>query len=87
MTETPEIVFLLWWITLVATVVLIVPVTLRLLYRAWTAARTIRRYAADTREAAEGIADNVAAIATLDDAVAAAGPVLERVTALRGGTG
>ena len=84
MTTAPDAVLVLWWITLILTVVLIVPITVRLLQRTWAAARTIRRYAADTRAAADGIALNVAGTAALDEALAAAGPMLERAGALRG---
>jgi hypothetical protein len=72
MNEVPTAVFVLWWTALVLTVLVIVPVTLRFLQRTWAAARTIHRYAVDTRVAAQGIAANVAAISALDEAVAAA---------------
>ena len=76
------VVLVLWWITLILTVILIVPITIRLLHRAFATARTIRRYAADTRAAAEGIARNVAGAAALDEAIAAAGPLLQRADSL-----
>lgn len=83
MNDVPDTVFVLWWVALVATIVVIVPVTLLLLHRGWNAARTIRRYTTDTRAAAEGIAANAAAIGALDEAVAAAEPMLQQAAALR----
>jgi hypothetical protein len=78
MTAAPGAVLVLWWLALILTVVLIVPITVRLLHRTWAAARTIDRYAAGTRAAAEGIAANVAGAAALEDVLAAAAPLLPR---------
>lgn len=69
MSTVPGAVFVLWWITLVLTVVVIVPITIRFLQRTWHASRTISRYAVDTRKAAEGIARNAAGIAALEKAL------------------
>jgi hypothetical protein len=79
MNEVPGSVFVLWWIALAVTVVVVVPITLRFLHRTWLAACTIRRYAADTRAAAEAIQRNLGAIGALDDVLAAAERLAKRL--------
>jgi hypothetical protein len=78
MTAAPGAVLVLWWITLILTVVLIVPLTVRFLHRTLAAARAIQRYAVDTRAAAEGIVANLGGAAALDEALATAGALLQR---------
>lgn len=84
--QAPTAVLVLWWIALALTVLLIVPLAVTLLARAYRAARSIRRFTAETLEAAQGIADHTAAIPALDDTVAAAGPILEKTERLRDGS-
>lgn len=84
MTITDDAVVLtLWWIALGLTVLVIVPLAVTLLARAVRAARMIRRFTAETLEAAGGIAGHTAAIPALDETVAAAGPILEKTGRIR----
>jgi type II secretory pathway component PulF len=77
LTDNP-VVLALWWIALVLTIVVIVPVALHLLHRTWRAARMIQRLTAETLEAGSGIASHTAAIPALDETIAAAGPIVEK---------
>lgn len=87
MTPTDNgVVLALWWVALVLTIVVIVPVALYLLHRTWSAARMIRRLTAETLEAGVGIAGNTAAIPALDQTIAAAGPIVEKAGRLEGAT-
>lgn len=79
MSEVAGSVFVLWWIALAITAVLVVPVTLRFLQRTWRAARTIQGYAADTRKAAEDVAGNVGATGALDEIAAAVERMQKRI--------
>jgi Ca2+/H+ antiporter len=68
---------LVWWITLIVTLVVFVPMAVYWLHRTWRAARSIQRYAADTLVAAAGIAtgtENIAALQTTSDV---AGEILQ----------
>lgn len=69
----PDTVYVLWWIGLVVTLVLFVPLSVYLLHRTWVAARSIRRYADDTLKAAAGIAGNTQHVPALDMTIAVAG--------------
>lgn len=75
--EMPQAVFTLWWIGLVVTLVIFVPLSVALLHRTWRAARSIERYAADALEAAKGIAGNTAHIEALETTIDVAGEMLE----------
>lgn len=81
--QAPTAVLVLWWIALGLTVLVIVPLAVTLLARALRAARSIRRFTADTLRAAGGIAEHTAAISALDRTAAGAGPILEKTAALR----
>lgn len=83
--STPVLV--LWWIALVLTVLVIVPVALWLLHRAARAAFAIRRYADETRAAAEGIVANARAIAALDETIEATAPIAGKAERLEAATG
>ncbi len=72
----PPAVFTLWWIGVVVTLVVFVPLAVVLLHRTWVAARAIQRHAADALQAAAGIAGNTPNIAALDDTIAVAGDML-----------
>jgi len=72
----PEIVYILWWITLVVAVVVILPLAVYLLHRTLRAARQIERYAATALTAGVGIAGNTANIAALDATIAVATGIL-----------
>src|SRR5215813_15227122 len=62
----PEAVYTIWWIGLVLTLVVFVPLAVYSLHRTWRSARSIQRYAAETLQAAGGIARNTANIKALD---------------------
>jgi len=63
---------IIWSGMLIATVVGVVPVVVRLLSRALTAARNIERYTAEILEGGVGIANNTASVAALKETIAAA---------------
>lgn len=72
----PAAVYTIWWIGLIITLVILVPLAVYLLHRTWRAARSIQRYAAETLQAAGGIARNTANIAALDATIGVAGDML-----------
>lgn len=72
----PPAVYLIWWVTLIVTLVVFVPLAVYLLHRTWRAARSIQRYAADALAAAGGIAASTAQIGALDTTIAVAGDML-----------
>lgn len=80
--DPPTTVLVLWWIALGLTVLVIVPLAVYLLHRTWRAARNIQRYSSAALEAGMGIAGNTALIPALDETIAAAGPLLERASAI-----
>ena len=82
----PAAVQVVWWIGLIVTLVVFVPLAVILLHRTWRAARSIEQYAAAALTAAGGIAGNTASIAALDatisvatDMLGAAGGVVEKL--------
>lgn len=75
-TLMPPAVYLLWWIGLVVTLVIFVPLSVYLLHRTYVAARSIRRYAEEALAAAAGIAGNTQHIPALDATIAVAGPMI-----------
>lgn len=72
----PPAVYVIWWIGLILTLVVFVPLAVYALHRTWHSARSIQRYAAETLKAAGGIAGNTAKIAALDGTIATAGDML-----------
>ncbi len=62
--------FKIWWIGLIVTLVIFVPLSVYLLHRAFIAARSIRRYAADALTAAAGIAGNTQHVPALNSTIA-----------------
>ena len=72
----PHAVYAIWWAGLVVTLVVFVPLAVYLLHRTWRSARSIQRYAAETLQAAGGIARNTAKIAALDATITVAGDML-----------
>ena len=72
----PGAVYTIWCVGLIVTLVILVPLAVYLLHRTWRAARSIQRYAAQTLQAAGGIARNTANIAALDVTIGVAGDVL-----------
>lgn len=75
--QFPDAVYTIWWVGLIVTLLIFVPLAVYLLHRTWRAARSIERYAADALEAAKGIAGNTAHISALDTTVDVAGDMLE----------
>jgi hypothetical protein len=72
----PSAVYTIWWIGLIVTLAIFVPLVVYLLHRTWRSARSIQRYAAETLRAAGGIARNTANITALDATIAVAGDML-----------
>ena len=72
----PAAVYTIWCVGLIVTLVILVPLAVYLLHRTWRAARSIQRYAAETLQAAGGIARNTANIAALDATIGVAGDML-----------
>jgi hypothetical protein len=72
----PSAVYTIWWIGLIVTLAIFVPLAVYLLHRTWRSARSIQRYAAETLRAASGIARNTANITALDATIAVAGDML-----------
>ena len=72
----PGAVYTIWCVGLIVTLVILVPLAVYLLHRTWRAARSIQRYAAETLQAAGGIARNTANIAALDATIGVAGDML-----------
>lgn len=62
----PDAVYVIWWIGLILTLVVFVPLAVYSLHRTWRSARSIQRYAAETLQAAAGIARNTANVKALD---------------------
>ncbi len=82
----PSAVYVIWWIGLIVTLVVFVPLAVSLLHRTWRAARSIEKYAAAALTAAGGIAGNTANIVALDatisvatDRLDSAGRVVEKL--------
>src|SRR5262249_933432 len=62
----PDAVYTIWWVGLILTLVVFVPLAVYSLHRTWCSARSIQRYAAEALQAAAGIARNTASIKALD---------------------
>lgn len=76
MTPFPPLVFTLWRIGLVITLVVLVPLAVYLLHAAWRAARSIQLYAREALVAAGGIAGNTRHLPALDATIEVATQVL-----------
>ena len=72
----PDVVYTIWWVGLVLTLVIFVPLAVYSLHRTWRSARSIQRYAAETLEAAAGVARNTATIRALDTTITTATDML-----------
>ena len=72
----PDAVYTIWWIGLILTLVVFVPLAVYSLHRTWQSARSIQRYAAETLQAAAGIVRNTANIAALDTTIGVATEML-----------
>jgi hypothetical protein len=78
----PPLVYTIWWIGLIVTLVVFVPLSVVLLHRLWRAAHSIRVYAQESLTAAGGIAGNTGYIGALDDTIAVASQILSTATAI-----
>lgn len=87
MENLPTAAYVIWWITLIAAVVVVLPLAVYLLHRTFKAARQIERYAALTLKAGRGVAGNTENIAALEQTITGAGGVLETARAIDEHTG
>ena len=78
----PDAVYTIWWIGLILTLVVFVPLAVYSLHRTWRSARSIQRYAAETLQAAAGIARNTANISALDTTISVATDMLSAAGAV-----
>jgi hypothetical protein len=86
MTETtiPAAVFTLWRVTLIAAYVVFLPTAVYWLRTLWRTANSIRRYTLECAQAAEGIAQNTAALPALDSTIFVATEILTAAEAVAG---
>ena len=83
--ETPMLLplaYTLWWIGLIVTLVVFVPLAVYLLHRTWRAARAIQIYAREALVAAGGIAGNTQHISALDTTIQVATAILDTAGAV-----
>jgi len=87
----PDAVYTIWWIGLIVTLVVFVPLAVYSLHRTWCSSRSIQRYAAEALQAAAGIARNTANIRALEstievatDMLGAAGAVARKLDTVAG---
>jgi len=73
----PPLVFTLWWIGLIVTLVVFVPVAVYLLHSTFRAARSIQINAREALVAAAGIAGNTKHIPALNQTIATATEILK----------
>ena len=85
--DVPEVVYVLWWVTLIIAVVAVLPLAVYLLHRTLLAARQIERYAAKTLTAGVGIAGNTANIDALNSTIVVATDILSSAKAIEEHTG
>lgn len=72
----PAAVYTIWWLGLIVTLVVFVPLAVYSLHRTWCAARSIQRYAAEALRTAAGIERNTRNVRALDDTIATATDML-----------
>lgn len=72
----PDAVYTIWWVGLIVTLLVFVPLSVYLLHRTFLAARSIQRYAAEALTASAGIAGNTQHIRALDTTIAVATSML-----------
>jgi len=73
---SPPLIFTLWRIGLVVTLVVLVPLAVYMLHATWRAARSIQVYAREALTAAGGIAGNTKHLPALDATIDVATQVL-----------
>ncbi len=72
----PDAVYAIWWVGLLVTLLVFVPLSVYLLHRTFLASLSIRRYADDALTAAVGIAGNTKYIPALDSTIAVGGAMI-----------
>ena len=72
----PDAVYTIWWIGLILTLVVFVPLAVYSLHRTWHSARSIQRYAAEALQAAAGIERNTRNVTALDTTISVATEIL-----------
>lgn len=72
----PDAVYTIWWVGLILTLVVFVPLAVYSLHRTWHSARSIQCYAAEALQAAAGIERNTRNVGALDDTIATATDML-----------
>ena len=72
----PAAAYTIWWVGLLLTLIVFVPVAVYSLHRTWQSARSIQRYAAEALQAAAGIERNTRNVRALDDTIAIATDML-----------
>lgn len=72
----PDAVYAIWWVGLILTLVVFVPLAVYSLHRTWRSARSIQRYAAEALQAAASIERNTRDVRALDDTIATASDLL-----------
>ena len=87
MVEIPTAVYVIWWATLIVAVVVVLPLVVYLLHRAFAAARQIRRHAARALEAGVGMAGNTENSADREGPITTATAILETARAIEERTG
>jgi hypothetical protein len=75
-TVIPDAVYTIWWVGLLLTLVVFVPLAVYSLHRTWRSARSIQRYAAEARQAAAGVERHTRDVRALDDTIAVATDLL-----------
>ena len=78
----PPMVFTLWWIGVVVTLVVFIPLAVYMLYCLWRTVRSIQVYAADAVTAAGGIAGHTANLPALDSTIGVATEILSTADAV-----
>lgn len=78
----PGAVYTIWWIGLIVTLAVFVPLAVYLLHRTWRAAWSIQLYAADALAAAAGIAGNTQNVAALNATIDTATDMYEAAGAV-----
>lgn len=81
-TLVPPVVYTIWWIGLVITLVVFVPLSVFLLHRLWRTAQSIQIYAREALTAAAGIAGNTGQIGALDQTIQIATEILSTAGAI-----
>jgi hypothetical protein len=80
-------VYWIWGATLVIVTLIIVPLAIYLLHRTFRAAKMIEQHTRESLDAAVRIKENTAAVAALDETIAAATSLLESTRLLQDATG